>query len=38
MNGMEIMQQCFYNNEYVQCNLCEEWYHWYVYQAKECIN
>ena len=22
----------------IQCELCEEWYHWYIYQTKECIN
>ena len=22
----------------IQCDLCEEWYHWYIYHAKECIN
>ena len=22
----------------IQCDLCVEWYHGYVYQAKECIN
>ena len=22
----------------IQYDLYEEWYHWYIYQAKECIN
>ena len=21
----------------IQYDLCEKWYHWYIYQAKECI-
>ena len=21
----------------IQCDVCEEWYHWYVYQPKELL-
>ena len=37
------MDHKLYNNvsttmNMIQCDLCDDWYHWYVYKAKEYIN